>query len=84
MHVIELNNETDTRSTRLYKAFYRDMYSDNSNNTSSTNTMKDWFWWYRKLVKQRYGVFMCLFHARFNSKHFNRDGTYRIPTSEKQ
>jgi len=40
MHVIGEKDETYTRSTRLYKAFYNNMYSDNSNNTSSTNTMK--------------------------------------------
>lgn len=45
--------------------------------------IKDWFWWYKKLVKQRYGIFMCLFHAHFNSKNFNRDGTYRKPLEQK-
>ena len=45
--------------------------------------MKDYIWWYKQQAKQ-YGYFSSLYTAWFNSKHFKRDGTYRIPTSEKQ
>lgn len=44
--------------------------------------IKDYKWWYKEQAP-KYGYFNSIFTAYFNARHFKRDGTYRIPTSNK-
>jgi len=40
--------------------------------------IKDFIWWYKKLTAEGYGYIMCIEFAAYNSKHHNRDGSYKI------
>ena len=44
--------------------------------------IKDYIYWYKKQAP-KYGYFRSLFDCIFNAMHFNRDGTYRVPTGNK-
>ena len=39
--------------------------------------MNDFIWWYKKLIADGHGYIMCVEYASYNSKHFNRDGSYK-------
>ena len=47
------------------------------------NFYEDYKWWYKKQAPI-YGYFRSIFDSWFNAMHFNRDGTYRIPTGNKK
>ncbi len=39
--------------------------------------LKDFIWWYKHLTSKGHGYIMCIEYARFNSKHYDRDGNYK-------
>ena len=41
-----------------------------------SNMISDFIWWYKKQAP-KYGYFRSLFDCYFNSKYFNRDGSYK-------
>jgi hypothetical protein len=43
---------------------------------------EDYIWWFKQ-QGPKYGYFNSIWTAYFNARHFKRDGTYRIPTGEK-
>jgi len=42
------------------------------------------FWWWWKTQGPKYGWVGSFFTAAWNARHFKRDGSYRIHTSEKK
>ena len=68
---IRIDAEKLSDKEKMDKGFNGKTYTINE-----LNMISDFIWWYKKQAP-KYGYFRSLIDCYFNSKYFNRDGSYK-------